>query len=548
MKRILVALLAFAGLTASAATPTDAEIRKILIERIDVQRQSVGIVVGIIEANGRRVVAHGAAKPNGDTLFEIGSVTKVFTALLLADAVQRGEVELDDPVAKFLPDTVKVPEGGGKRITLQDLATHTSGLPRLPSNFFPKDGSNPYADYTVAQMYDFLSAYELQRDAGAQYAYSNFGAGLLGHALARRAGTDYATLMRSRVVAPLSMKDTMIDIPAALKKRLAVGHDAELRPVPNWDVPTLAGAGALRSTVNDLLAFLAAVLGYTKTPLAPAMSSMLTARKPTGTAGMEIALGWHVDARPEGHELVWHNGGTGGYRSFVGFDPKSRTGVVVLSNTSTSAGVDDIGRHLLDPSLPLLTTPKQATANPKLYDRFTGNYQLAPGFILTITRDGDRLFSQATGQPQFEIFPKSDRAYFPKAFEALITFQDDVDGRAPSLTLHQGGRETLARRFEGDVPKPKERKEVAVDPAILARYTGRYQLAPTFIISITREENALFAQATGQPRFPLFAESEREFFLKVVDAQITFEVDGTGRVTGLVLHQNGMDQKAARME
>ncbi len=346
----------------STSMPSDAEIRQVLVSRIDTQQQSVGIVVGVVEPRGRRVVAYGHVEKSdprpldGDTIFEIGSATKVFTSLLLADMVQRGEVALDDPVAKYLPSTVTMPQRNGRAITLVDLATHTSGLPRMPTNFAPKDPANPYADYSVAQLYQFLSAYQLTRDIGSQYEYSNLGGGLLGHVLARRAGMDYESLVRARITGPLGMTDTQITLTPEMKTRLAAGHNAAMETVANWDLPTLAGAGALRSTANDLLTFLAANLGDTTSPLAPAMAAMLTVRRPTGQPGLEVALGWHIFTT-DGREIVWHNGGTGGYRSFMGFDAKTRTGVVVLSNASTAAGVDDIGRHLLDPGVPLLTPP-----------------------------------------------------------------------------------------------------------------------------------------------------------------------------------------------
>ena len=238
---------------------SDADIRKILVERIDTQRQSVGLVAGVIEPTGRRVVAYGNlakgdSRPlNGDTIFEIGSITKVFTSLLLADAIERHEVVLTDPIARLLPPQVKVPERGGRLITLQDLSTHTSGLPRLPTNMNPKDPSNPYADYSVDQLYQFLSSVQLTRDIGAQYEYSNLGGGLLGHVLARRAGMDYEALVQSRITGPLGMTSTSITLSPEMKARLAPGHTQLLQPAPNWDLATLAGAGALRSTANDLL-------------------------------------------------------------------------------------------------------------------------------------------------------------------------------------------------------------------------------------------------------------------------------------------------------
>lgn len=343
------------------------EIGKILAERVDVQHQSVGIAVGLIGQDGTRVVAHGRfakgdARSVGDTIFEIGSITKVFTALLLADMAERREVALDDPVAKYLPAGVRAPERNGRAITLLDLATHTSGLPRLPTNLSLWNVSDPYADYSDDRLYEFLSGYRLKRNAGAQYEYSNLGGGLLGQVLALRAGTNYEALVRARICGPLGMNDTSITLPTEMKGRLARGHDARLKRVKSWDHAALAGAGALRSTANDLLKFLAATLGYERSSLAPAMAAMLNVRRPAGGPGREIALGWHV-SKINGNEIVWHNGGTAGYRSFLGFDPKARQGVVVLSNAYTATGVDDIGVHLLDASVPLAkpATPRSGS-------------------------------------------------------------------------------------------------------------------------------------------------------------------------------------------
>lgn len=440
----------------ASLVPADAEIRKMLVERIDTHKQGVGIVVGVIEPMGRRVISYGKlakddARPlNGRTMFEIGSVTKVFTSLLLADMVQRGEVALTDPVTKYLPEGVKVPQREGKSITLLDLSTQTSGLPRMPDNFAPKDPSNPYADYSPEQLFQFLSTWKLTRDIGSKYEYSNLGVGLLGQALARRAGMDFENLVRTRIAAPLGMNSTGITLTEEQKVRLAVGHDAKLAPVANWDIPTLAGAGALRSDVDDMLTFLSATLGYTKSTLAPAMAALLATRKPTGNPAMEIALGWHILSK-DGNEIVWHNGGTGGYRSYIGFNPKTRVGVVALSNTSTTVGVDDIGRHLLDASLPLMPPPKshkEIALDPKRMDGFAGKYELAPNFVLTITLEGDGLYAQATGQPRFQIFPEAEKKFFFKVVDAQLTFTTDDKGKATGLTLHQNGANIPGKRLD----------------------------------------------------------------------------------------------------
>lgn len=542
--------------TLPSAMPSDSEIRQILVDRIDLQHQSVGIVVGVIDPEGRRIVAYGHLdkgdpRPlNGDTVFEIGSVTKVFTSLLLADMVERGEVALDDPVAKYLPSNVKMPERKGRSITLVDLATHTSGLPRLPANLKPADPSNPYADYSVEQLYQFLSSYRLTRDIGSQYEYSNLGGGLLGYVLALRAGMSYEALVRSRICGPLGMKDTGITLTPEMKDRLAVGHDQALDPVANWDLPTLAGAGALRSTANDMLTFVAANLGDVKSRLAPAMAAMLDVRRPTGQPGLEVALGWHIYAT-NGKEIVWHNGGTGGYRSFIGFDPKARIGVVALSNTFTPTGVDDIGRHLLDASAPLAPPAKEhkeVAVDPKIFDGYVGMYQLTGNLIFTISRDGGHLFAELTGQPKYEIFPESERDYFYKVVDAQITFVTNSSGRADELILHQNGRDLHARRFEGEPPKPPEHKQVSVNPRIFDGYVGTYRFAPGIVLTVTRDPEHLYAQLTGQQTFEIFPEGERDYFYKVVDAQITFVTDSTGRATELILHRAGIDQRAKRLQ
>jgi serine-type D-Ala-D-Ala carboxypeptidase/endopeptidase len=447
MKNFLFFLVSMGML--QAQTPSDAEIKAMLVERIDTLHQNVGIVVGIIDGNGRRYVSYGQMgvkdpRPVGsDSVFEIGSTTKVFTSTILADMVKRGEVSLDDPVAKYLPKEAKIPERGGKQITLIDLATHSSGLPSLPSNFKPKDANNPYADYTEAQLWEFLAGYQLTRDIGTKFEYSNMGVGLLGQALARRAGMDYEALVRARVTGPLKMENTRIALTPEMKARLAMGHSGTREPAANWDLPVFAGAGALRSDARDMLTFLGAHLGYVDSPLAGAMASMTKVRRPA-MPNMEIALAWIVP-KMEGHEIYWHNGGTGGYRCFMGYDAKTRTGVVVLSNMSTNFGVDDIGLHLLNPSVPVAKLPalslhKEITLMPEALEKYVGVYEFAPTVTLTVTREGGQLYAMLTGQPKFEIFPEGEKNFFLKVVDAQLTFD------AESVVLHQNGRDQKAKK------------------------------------------------------------------------------------------------------
>ena len=429
--------------------PGNDEIRELLQKRVDQQKQAIGIVVGVVEPAGRRVIAYGNLANadtrilDGDTIFEIGSVTKVFTSLLLADMMNRKEVALDDPAAKYFPDNVSLPERNGKSITLIDLATHRSGLPPLPGN------QKPDAEYGVEDLYQFLSGYTLPRDPGSEYEYSNLGAGLLAHILARRARTDYGSLIRTRITQLLNMPDTGVTLSPSMKQRMSAGHNTMLTPVANSDLPApLAGAGALRSSANDMLKFLEAFLGYRESSLTPSMKAMLEVRRPAGQT--EIGLGWLIYPT-DGREIIWHNGKTAGFYSFVGYDPITRVGVVVLSN-ATRSGVDDIGFHLLNPKLPLANPEPPAQhieipIDPALIDNYTGRYQVTPNLIFEITRDGDRLFAQGlaqlphnppgnpTGLPKFELFAEGEKEFFARVSDSRITFETRPEGRATSLIL-----------------------------------------------------------------------------------------------------------------
>ena len=322
---------------------------------------SPSIVVGIIDAKGPKYYTFGKTTLDGQkvdehTIYEIGSISKTFTAILLAQLVKEGKVKLDDPVQKYLPEEVKMPTWKDQAITLGHLSDHTSSLPRLPDNLSPSDQSNPYADYTVEQLYEFLSDYELPREIGSVYEYSNLAQGLLGHVLGLIAGESYEDLVKKRIAKPLGMKATTIALSDKQKARLAPGHNGA-QVVSNWDLPTLAGAGAIRSSLHDMLNFMAANLGKKKNGLYAAMQLSHQARHDMAGTN-RVGLGWHIGNGAEG-DFVWHNGGTGGYRTFSGFSPKTGRGVVVLTNSTQ--GADDIGFHLLDSNAPLQEVKPSAT-------------------------------------------------------------------------------------------------------------------------------------------------------------------------------------------
>ncbi len=356
MRRILTWCL-FVNLLFIAAAISKAQqnlssdkIKELIKQEVD-HKRSTSIVVGIIDENGKRVISYGklskvsGIQADGNTIYEIGSITKVFTSLLLEDMAEHGELNVNDPVSKYLPKSVKIPTKDGKEIILIDLSTQTSGLSRMPSNFKPKDFANPFADYTPEKLYEYLSSYKLTRGIGEKYEYSNTGVGLLGHILTLKTGTDYETLVRNRICEPLKMTSTFITFTPEFKKRLATGYNQNNRPVKNWDFSALAGCGALKSTVNDMLLFAEANLGLVKTNLSPAMEKMQQTQHSTTVPGLFMGMGWHIWKKYD-KEIIWHNGGTGGYRTFIGLDKQNKRAVVVFSNGTS--GVDDIGLHLLE--------------------------------------------------------------------------------------------------------------------------------------------------------------------------------------------------------
>ena len=452
-----IPLLAVALPVAAQSFPEDSAVLAIIRQRVE-EKRSAGIVVGLVEADGStRVVAFGDPGPgklplDADTVFEIGSISKVFTSTLLAQLVLEDKLSLDDPAQKFLPASVKLPTRNEKAITLGHLSTQNSGLPRMPTNFRPADPTNPYADYSVQQMYDFLSGLTLTRDPGALFEYSNLGVGLLGHVLSLSQGKSYEQLERGRIWQPLGMTRTAITLTPWMTEHLALGHDEEGKVVSNWDIPTLAGAGAIRSTTADMLLFVAANLNTDRGPLGKAMAFAQQERASAGGPNIGIGLNWiiqHADA----DTVVWHNGGTGGYRSFVGFVPSRRMGVVVLTN-SGGAGADDIGMHLLLPRLPLTpkpVPPKQRTAielEVKQLTPYVGVYQLAPEFAIEITLVNGELFGQATGQAAFRLWPETESEFFLEEVDAQISILRDADGVVTSLVLHQGGQDVPGKKVK----------------------------------------------------------------------------------------------------
>ncbi len=413
--------------------------------RARVEARGGGILVGAVLGQGEpRIVSAGL--PGGSAadsaIFEIGSISKVFTTTLLAEMAVRGELGLDDPIRKYLPDSVRAPAWEGREISLRDLATATSGLPRLPTNFDPADPADPYADYTVADLYAFLSGYALTRAPGAAYEYSNLGMGLLGHLLERSAGKPYEALVTERILAPLGMRDTWLTVPPGARARFAQGHDGDLTPVPAWTFDVIAPAGGWRSTAADMVRFAAAAARPPAGPLGEALRLAMAPERPTGSPNLSVGLGWHV-RQPDGRRIVWHNGQTAGAHSFLGV-LGGEGAVLLLGNVGASD--DDLGFHLLDPGHALRAPRIPLQVDGATLEQYVGRYLLSPAFAIDVTREGDRLFAQATGQPRVRLYAASERRFFLRVVEAEIEFDRDGAGAVTGLVLHQAGRAMPGRR------------------------------------------------------------------------------------------------------
>lgn len=436
MLRRLALVLALATCSAPAAPPSRPTPAPALVDPDGPHRAAVaaqiqpfldaevlsGVVIGLYDAGKREIYGFGAGPggkpPTGTTLFEIGSVTKVYTGLLLADAVQRREVTLDAPVSELLPPGITVPTKDKTPITLKHLMLHSSGLPRLPPSL-DKPRPDPYAGYGEEQLYEDLLATELVTQPGTRIVYSNYGAGLLGFALGRKLGGGYGTVLRERVLVPLGLEDTHLGFPPGAPR--AEGTNEDLQPMVPWTFDALAGAGALVSNARDQLALIDAELDAAAGSKLPLRAPMRLTHEPQlDEVGANAGLGWVIDR--EGR--YWHNGGTGGFHAFLGFDPKSRRGIVILAATSTSL-VD----HLANSLYKILDNDAPAPAkfpDPAQLAPLAGTYDFS-GTQLVITTVGKRLYIEGPGEPRHRLLPLSETEFFLEPLQAVVVFQKEGD-------------------------------------------------------------------------------------------------------------------------
>ncbi|CAM2068566.1 Serine hydrolase [Sulfidibacter corallicola] len=548
-KAIRMGLILFAVSPAVGGPPEIPEDLQNLLRRSVESKKIPSMVVGIVNPQGKSVLSFGRTQPDGaevdgDTLYEIGSVTKIFTSALLADMVAQGKMGLNDPIDRYLPEGFQAPRKEDVAITLTHLATHRSGLPRLPENMVVT-GNDPYVDYDRQKLHEAVRDQTLLTTPGKQWAYSNFGMGLLGDLIAQTNRTTYEDLVLSRICKPLGMNDTVMTLSERQSRRLAAPHDLSGTRSHSWHFQALAGAGALRSSANDMLRFLEAHLGLADAPNLPFLSETHTPRADID-AKVKTGLGWMI-LKTESETLWFHDGQTGGYSAFLGFNAKTRTGVVVLANQLTE--LNPLGLHLLNPKNPAPSFADETTGIElpgELLQGYTGHYQLSPNRFMHVTLRKNQLFGQLTGQPALPMFAESETKFFNRQVAAELVFENGSDGSVAALVLHQGGATIRMARMPADFTPPGPPEEIQLGTEVLKQYEGQYKLFNGGVFTVRLDESGLVVQLTGQPFFPVFAQKKDVFFYKVVDAQLHFERDEKGEVVSLVLHQNGMKMPAKR--
>jgi CubicO group peptidase (beta-lactamase class C family) len=418
-----------------------------------------GLSVGYIEGNHHGIVHLGSSSRAGKhaddlTVYEIGSVSKVFTRLMVADAVVRGEIDLNAAADVANPAGIRLPSRDGRSIKWIDLCTDRAGLPRIPGNLPLTDLTNPYRDYDSKEAAAFLNQYELPRQPGNAQEYSNLGAAVLGYLVAQNAGKSYQQLLRERIAQPLRMTDCTVSLSEDQRKRLATPHDKFGSATPPWTFSDLPGAGGIHATMRDMMRFAKAQLTPPTGKLGDAIELAWRQQRDADASGPAMGLGWMIAGDGQ---TRWHNGQTGGSHSAIFINRESNCAVVVLCNTAVTE-VDQLVMQLVMKAAgqeskpePRVTSDHESgdlAIDAKLRGRLVGRYQLTPSFIFTVGDRGGHLMVSITDQPNQEVFPDSPTRWSYRGVDATLEFKLGKTGPAKSLILHQNGAKQTAYRIK----------------------------------------------------------------------------------------------------
>jgi CubicO group peptidase (beta-lactamase class C family) len=528
-KLLLACLLSLPAAATAEPPPTDVES---WLEARVADGTVTAAAFATIDGADSRVRGFGKRADGGDvgpgTQFQAGSITKVFTNILLAEMVEDAVVEETTALGEVFGVALAPRNEAVADITLGRLATHTSGLPRLPANLDAGDVADPYGGYDAKELIAGLDGTRDRQPLGRFYSYSNFGAAVLGEALGRADGRGYRAALAARVLAPANLSRTGF-VPGADRAAATVGGAA----VDAWRFDAFAPAGGLWTCASDLAYFVGTYFGLKHSLLHDTGSDGVRSAD-AGPFG--VSRVWHL--APAGAEtILWHNGATRGFQAIVAFRQDTQRGIVVLVAGDA------------DPTEVVLRALGHVPAKPRAakFDAgVLGQYQLAPSFGIGVFERNGQLFGQATGQPAFTLHAVGDDWYALGEVDASLRFVREA-GKVAGLQLAQNGVLQDAKRV-ADVAAAAARREIELAADVLAAYPGSYQLAPGVVLAVRPREGGIEAMLTGQPWFPVYASAKDRFFYRVVDAELAFERDDTGKVTAVTLHQGGVVQRAPRAE
>lgn len=474
--------------------------------------------------------------PNAaDTKFRIGSLTKQFTAAAVLLLEERGKLKVEDLIAPLIPSA---PESW-KNITLHQLLNHTSGIPDFSN--LPEQRVRQRSPATPEQIVRTFRDLPLEFEPGEKFKYSNSGYILLAFIIERVSGQSYQAFLRENIFVPLAMKDTGYDSNTTLLPKRAAGYvsgPGGLANAPYVDMDHPYGAGGLYSTTHDLLRWTTALFGG-RVLTATALQKMITPGRNDNAYGLVVGA-------VKGRKLIRHGGTIEGFSSHLSYDPESKLTVVVLANVYGAAAAalsSQLGALALGEKMVLPGERQEIAVAAATLQRYVGVYRLTPQITNTVRLVDGRLTTQLSGQPALPLFPESDRKFFLKVVDADVEFVADDQGRVTGLIQRQGGRTLQAARISDTVV---ERAAITLPRETLASYVGRYELKPGIDLTISREDDQLMSQLTGQAKVAIFPETETRFFLKVVDAQLEFFKNADGAVTHVMLRQGAQNIKGSR--
>ena len=473
------------------------------------------------------------------TKFRIGSVTKQFTAAAILKLQEKNLLSVTDKLSKYIPDFPR-----GDEVTIHHLLTHTSGIhsytnkPDFLNRVTKTISEDSLIRYFKNDPYDF--------NPGENYMYNNSGYILLEYIIGKVSGKTYADYLKQTFFDPLQMKNTGVHYAGIKLENEALGYsgnNGKYEDALNWDMSWAGGAGALYSTLHDLDIWNNA-LHSGKVLSEPSLKASLTTvvlnngNKPAMNYGYGI-----MTAKYRGLDNIHHSGGLHGFVSQLVYYPKQKLSIVMFANNMTPdipLNPNKIAEAFAWNEMEKQPSSIETMVPVDSLKLYAGRYDFMNGAVMQITLEGNKLFAQLSGQEKFEIFPSSQNEFFWKVVEARIKFIRDDNGVISHGVFRQNGQEL-------NVKKLKEEQIISINPVLLDRYTGKYKYINDMVVTVSKENNRLFAQATGQGKLEMFPVSDTQFVLKDINAKITFKEEG-GKVNKLMLNLNGTDSELPRME